>query len=127
VPVVGGITLNNFSLEFPTPIIAADDVFYRVTSTEFTYNGRSCSIKNKLSSTVLQIVAGVDVVVDAIGTYVPATGKVNITGFKPTSLAGGVNFVKISVVPANSNTITPTNNNVLLYDEDGSFVVGTGV
>lgn len=127
VPVADGKTLNNFSLVFPTPIINADDVFYRVTSTEFTYNGKACSIKNKLSSTTLQIVSGVDVVVDAIGTYTPDKGKVNITGFKPTSISGGVNFIKISVVPANSNTITPTNNDVLLYDEDGSFVSGAVV
>ena len=131
VPIVGGTVLkpgsDNFSLKFPVPIKIPDDVFYRITSSQFVFNGKQCIIRNKLKSSVLQIieVGGDVVIVDGIGSYIAETGKVNIIGFNPTSVPGGKGFIKISVVPANPSTITPTTNNILVYDESGSSVLGT--
>jgi hypothetical protein len=124
-PILGD--MNNFNLEFPAAISVPDDVFYVITSTQFTYRSKPCSIKNQLNKTTLQIIDNItgDVINDAMGSYNPTTGKLSIVGFAPEAIVGGVSYIKISAVPANSNTITPLNNNVLVYDNDASFVLGT--
>lgn len=118
---------NNFEIRFPAPIIIPDDVFYRVTSSSFTYNNKTSIIRNKLKSNTLQIINIEDneVLIDNIGSYDASAGKLFLVGFAPQSISGGVDFIKISAVPANASAVTPFNNDVLFYDEDGSFVSGS--
>ena len=120
---------NDFSLRYPVPIATPDDEFYRVTSTSFTYQNKICIIKNALSSTKLQIIDlnTNDVVIDNIGAYNPTTGDVNIVGFVPQLISGGLNYLKITVLPANQSAVSPVNNDVLTFDEDASVANGVTV
>lgn len=117
---------NDITLRYPAPIAAPDDEFYRVTTTPFVYNGKTCIIRNRLTSNKLQIVSLEDdsIVVDNIGEYASATGTLRLVGFRPSSIIGGVNFIKFSVVPANQSAISPTREDILVYDEDPSFASG---
>jgi len=113
---------STFTLRFPTAIAAPDDVNLRITSSSFVYEGVSCRIQNALSSNTLQIIANGtnDVIVDNLGSYAATTGVVTLTYFTPSSIVGSVNYIKLSVVPANQSSIAPTRNNLLVYDADAS-------
>jgi hypothetical protein len=113
---------NRFTLRFPVAIAAPDDVNLRVTSSSFIYEGISCRIQNALSSNKLQIIANGSnaVIVDNIGNYDATSGRITLTYFTPSSIVGSVNYIKLSVVPANQSSIAPVRNNILVYDQDVS-------
>jgi hypothetical protein len=60
-----------------------------------------------------------------VGTYNATTGVVAITGFAPVSISGGVDYIRISVTPANQGTVIPLRNYVLNIDTTRSFTAGT--
>jgi hypothetical protein len=106
-------------------LAAPDDVNYIIESNTFTYNSKVCSIRNQLSSNVLQVVdtdGGIQV--NNIGTYNATTGVVSITGFAPVSITGGQTYIRLSVVPANESTVIPLRNYVLNIDTNRSFASG---
>lgn len=119
---VSTTTKSNINLSFPMQIAAADDKEYRVTSGSFVFKTKNCSIKNKLGSTTLQVIAADNsIVLDNVGEYYPGTGKVTLNDFivdsiidADTSTAG--DQLKISVVPANESTIRPLRNYVINLD-----------
>jgi len=114
---------NDFNLRFPTSIAAPDDKVFTVDSTAFNIDGRACKIRNKLNSNKLQVVTldGSSVVVDNVGSFNAANGRLNLIGWQPNSIIGGVNNVKISVIPANQSAIAPIREDILQFDEDPSF------
>ena len=114
---------NDFNLRFPTAIAAADDVNFIIDSSAFNIDNRSAKIRNKLNSNKLQIVTldGSTVIVDNIGSFNPANGTVSLVGFKPSSVIGGVNYIKIRAIPANPSAIAPVREDILQFDEDPSF------
>ena len=117
---------NNFSLRFPQPIAIPDDDTYTITSSTFRINGNICSIRNRLGSSTLEIVR-VDtssIEVDNVGSYNANTGTLSLVAFRPGAFAGSSSFIKIKAVPANQSAITPTRNEVLVYDTDESFATG---
>lgn len=117
---------NNIVLRFPGAIAEPDDENYRITSTTFTYLGNNCKLQNVLKSNQLQIVATNDnrSIVDNAGSYNAATGVVTIKDFTPTATQGNLDYIKVSVVPANESAIAPTRNNILEYDRTASFARG---
>jgi hypothetical protein len=121
IPIIG--RNFNYNLRFPVAIAAPDNDAYSVTSATFTYGTTICKIQNKLGTTTLQIVSAStgEVIVDAVGQYVPTTGVVNIVGFNPNTVIGGVSYIKLSVVPANPSAVAPQRNDVLRYDSEKSF------
>ncbi len=109
----------SYTISYPATIAAPDPLDTIVTSTNFTFNTKNCSIKNKLSSNKLQIVS-VDgtVEVDNIGSYDAAKGTINLVGFNPSAIVGS--SIKFSVVPANQSTIRPLRNFILDVDTQRS-------
>ena len=101
----------------------ADDENYIIDSSPFNIDNRAGKIRNKLKSTKLQIVTldGSSVIVDNVGSYDPASGELFLVGFKPSSVIGGVNFIKIKAIPANQSAISPQREDILTFDEDPSF------
>ncbi len=124
--VSGNVTFN---VAYPVSIAVPDDDTLTVTSSAFVYNGINCRIQNKLSSNILQIVALGDqrIIVDNIGSYNPTAGTATITYFIPSSILGGVDYIKLSAVPANQSAISPIRNNILEYDAGSSFARGVQV
>ena len=119
------ITVNrttSISLKYPAQIAVPDDDTYIISSSTFTYNGQSCTIKNKLSSNILQVVAeNATVQVDNLGTWTGDTVTINY--FTPTALFGGVDYVKLAVIPANQSAIAPERNDIISYDASASRVI----
>jgi hypothetical protein len=109
-------------LLFPVPIAAPDDDTYIISSNEFTFNGQTCVIRNRLSSNALQIVtaAGGVVLNDNIGSFNAASGVVTVNYFNPTAISRGLTFIKLAAVPANQSVIDPTRNERIVYDPDRS-------
>ena len=114
---------NDFTLRFPTSIQAADDKNFIVDSSAFNINNRSAKLRNKLNSNKLQIVTldGDTVIIDNVGSFDPASGVVSLVGFKPSSIIGGVNYIKVKAIPANQSAIAPLREDILEYDEGPSF------
>ena len=123
--VVGSVVLSasrSYTLTYPVAIAAPDDVYHRISSTTFTYNGVLCELRNRLSSNVLEIVKSSDktVVVDNIGSYNASAGTLSLQGFKPTGVTGS--YLKIAAVPANQSAVVPLRNYIIGYDEARSAV-----
>ena len=121
-------TLNQslqYEINFPVAIAPADDVNTTITSSTFTFNGTVALIKNKLSTTKLQITDTLNnVLIDNVGQYTPSTGKIELVGFNLESITAGTTFIKISAKPANENVIKPLRNFVISLDNDASFSAG---
>ena len=112
---------TSYKVYFPVEL-ASSPTEYIVTSSTFVFNNKVCFIRNALSNTKLQIVNSLgSVEIDNIGSYEPLTGTVNITGFAPTAITAGTNFIKLTCTPANESTIKPLRSYILDLDEDTSF------
>ena len=111
-------------LLFPVPIAIPDDDTFTIISSTFVYEGSNAVIKNKLTSNDLQIVAaaGGTVLLDNVGNYSAASGTVTVNYFNPTSITGGVAYIKLAATPANQSVLTSTRNDVILHDPDRSTV-----
>ena len=105
----------SYSVAFPVALAEPDDIIPTLTTSQFTFNSQTCSIKNKLGTTKLQIVS-IDgtIEVDNIGSYNNLSGVVSLTGFKPTAFEGDA--IDISITPANQSTIRPLRNYILDID-----------
>ena len=113
-------TLNTslqYKIIFPVILATPDDSTFTVTTTNFTFNNKTCFIRNKLSSNKLQIITIDGVVeVDNIGSYESSTGTVTLVGFKPSGFNGSQ--IDVKVIPANQNTVRPLRNFILDIDTD---------
>jgi hypothetical protein len=120
-------TAGDYELILPVALAAPDDVNRIVTSTPFTQSGNTCVIRNRLSSTTLEIFDSTNGVViqDNIGSYNQTTGKVVLNGFGTNVTAFNGDSINISVVPANQNTIKPLRNYIINLDTAVTSAAGT--
>jgi len=113
-------TLNTslqYKIIFPVILATPDDSTFTVTTTNFTFNNKTCFIRNKLSSNKLQVITIDGVVeVDNVGSYESSTGTVTLVGFKPSGFNGSQ--IDVKVIPANQNTVRPLRNFILDIDTD---------
>ena len=116
---------EQYEINFPVALAPADDVNTTITSSTFTYNGIVALIKNQLSSTKLQVTDTLgNILIDNVGQYTPANGKIELVGFTLESITSGNTFIKISAKPSNENVIKPLRNFVISLDDDASFAAG---
>jgi len=120
---------NSQQLQFPVAIAAPDDDEYIITSNEFTFQAQTCVLRNKLGTNVIQIVgiAGNVVIVDNVGNYNASAGIVTINYFNPTSIAAGLDRIKLAAVPSNQSAIAPERNELLKFDPDRSTTTAVSV
>ena len=112
----------SYSIQYPISIAAPSPTAHTITSTQFITNGKTCIIRNRLNSNILEIATiDGDIVFTNIGTYNPVNGAVNIVSLTPTSIIGASSYIKISAVAANQSTIRPLRNYVLTLDTERSF------
>ena len=117
--VTPGIALN-YVLSFPMVISSPDDVNRIITTGKFTFLNQTCTIKNKLNSTTLQIVNLTGgIVLDNIGSYNAVNGTVTLVSFNPAAIEG--DYLPITVVPANQSTVKPLRNYLIKVDNTRSF------
>ena len=117
--------LLNYDLYFPVPLSSPNGASSIITSSNFTYNDEVCSIINKMGTTKLQIINNIgEVIVDNIGSYEPAAGKIRLVGFKPQSIIANTEL-KINGVPSNQGTLRSEKNFILQYDPSTSYAIGT--
>ena len=117
-PTVG--TLRDYQVNFPVKlaeISTTDETI--ISSSRFTFNSKTCTIRNRAKSNILEIVnAGGTVEVDNIGAYNPASGRIDLVGFAPTAVVDDI--LKISAKPANESTIRPLRATVIDIDSVAS-------
>lgn len=109
-------------LQFPVAIAAPDDDEYIITSNEFTFQAQTCTLRNKLGTNIIQIVAtsGEIVLVDNVGNFNAAAGIVTINFFNPSTISAGLSVIKLAAVPSNQSALVPTRNEILKFDLDRS-------
>jgi len=108
-------SITDYVVQFPVALAQPDDVNHIITSSSITFNGNTCTIKNRLESNVLQVVKGDGTVLqDNIGSYNTGNGKVNIAGLNISAFEGDA--IKFSATPANQSTIKPLRNYILKFD-----------
>ena len=116
-------TLNQsleYIINYPVKLADPDDVNFIVTSSKFTFQDKSCFIRNSLKTNQLQVVSTDGAVIaNNIGDYDTNAGKVTLRGFKVSAFDG--DKIKISVTPANQSTIRPLRNFVIDIDTDASI------
>ena len=114
--------IQNHTLRYPQNIADTDDVNFRVTSTPFTFGGKTCIVRNRLNSNILEVfdTVNTEVIVDNIGSY--ATDTVSIVGLQVDAIPSGDTFIKVSVVPENQSFVTPLRQDVLNHDVSNSLV-----
>ena len=111
-----GLT-RSYNIYFPVPISAPDDKTYIISSTKFTVNNISCVLRNRLSSTTMEVVdTSGNVVIDNIGSYTAAAGRIDLTGLNVTAFEGTA--IKISALPTNQSTIRPLRASLLNLDQE---------
>ena len=109
--------LNTFVLNFPVKISTPDDILFRVQSSAFEFKGVVATIKNKLSSTVLQVFdLDGNVLLDNVGEYTPSTGLIAINSFEPSQVTSGQPYLIFSVTPEQESNIKPLRNFILKLD-----------
>ena len=114
--------IQNHTLRYPQNIADTDDVNFRVTSTPFSFSGKTCIVRNRLNSNILEVfdTVNTEVIVDNIGSY--TTDTVSIVGLQVDAIPSGDTFIKVSVVPENQSFVTPLRQDVLNHDVSNSLV-----
>lgn len=113
----------DYTLRYPVPLSTPDEKDYIVTSSLFNIGSATCRIRNKLSSTKLEVVNIQDqsIVIDNAGSYEPSTAKINIVGLTPTGIVGENTYIAISATPANQSAVAPTREDIIKFDSNISF------
>lgn len=106
---------RNYQINYPVALADVSSTERIITSSRFTFNSKTCSIRNRLNSTTLEIVNTAEgVEVDNVGGYNPASGRIDLVGFNPTAIEG--TEIKISAKPANESTIRPLRASIIDID-----------
>jgi len=126
VPELGNEKLYTF--DFNQPITYLSGKTQYITSTEFTYRGESCRLKDYLDTeenkNIIQIVSGSGTTLNPnIGHVNYNTGNVTLEGFAPDSIVGPYDYIKIITKPASSD-IAPTRNELLTINSSSAIIVG---
>jgi len=118
VPVSGK---RSYEVYYPAAISSPDDTTYTVTSENFLLNGKLHFIRNRLNSTVLEVidVSTGGIALDNIGEYSAEQGKLVLNNFTGT-ISGSVDYIKFLAYPANQSTINALRNNILSFDASAS-------
>ena len=117
VPVSGVVA---YDIVYPTSIQSAQDDTYIIRSENFNIGSKVCFLRNRLNSTVIEVIdvsTGLPLL-DNIGEYVPAEGKITLSSFTGTLISG--QYLRITALPSNQATINARRNNVLAFDASAS-------
>ena len=113
-----GITA--YTINYPAAISVPLNITNVIRSGTFLMNGKTCYLRNKNQSTVIEVVdtATGNLLYDNIGYYVPETGTLVLSFFNGTIITGS--YIKITAVPENPSVVNSVRNNILRYDATAS-------
>lgn len=110
---------STYTIVFPTSIAEPDEEFYTIQSSSFFFRGKVCTLRNKLDSSVIEVIdTSGNIVRDNVGSYDATGGVITLSGFTGSLISG--TYFKITALPANQATIDPLRNNILNYDAASS-------
>jgi hypothetical protein len=114
-PDSGSFVRTDYTINFINAIESPLMTVPSITSDRFVVNGVSCTVRNApLHSTTLQAVDRQgNVVISSIGNYEPTTGKVNLVGFLPESIASGNSYLTITATAADDSVFKPLRNTLI--------------
>jgi len=124
IPALGKST--SYQINFPVSIASPSEAETRIVSSQFIYAGQTAylrNVKNSTSIEVCDIITGASLASN-IGLYTPALGKIDLTGFEPTAIVGGTNYIKITARPADESTISPLRNYVIALEQTSLKIFG---
>lgn len=110
---------STYKVYFPVKLESPDLDLFSIESTTFTFGSenRIVRLRNKLGTTILQIVdANSSILVDNAGEYFTQSGLVQLNGFKPRAIMDGSSSIKITAKPADQSVIKPLRNYLLKID-----------
>lgn len=109
---------KDYTLTFPGSISSDYDDDYVMSTSRFTFRNKTCEIRNRLNTNVLEIVdiGTANIVVNNAGYIDADRGVVYIQGFAPQTLSGGDLYFRVTVLSGNQSTITPVRENILQLD-----------
>lgn len=111
--------VSNYTISFPTSLASPEEDVYIITSSNFFFKGKVCTIRNRSNSSVIEVVdISGNTVRDNIGSYDSISGTITLSGFTGSLISG--TFIKITALPANQATINPLRNNIINYDPTAS-------
>ena len=111
----------DYVIDYPAPIAQPDDVEYTIQSENFFLNGKTCFLRNRISTSTIEAINVADGLVesDVIGSYDAPNGVLTLNAFAGSLISG--EFMKIVATPANESVINPTRNNILKFDNEASI------
>lgn len=117
VPTISG---TDYAIEYPTSIAGPADDFYVIQSDNFYYNGKVCTLRNKLNSNSIEIVnvSSGTIELDNTGYYDSSNGIIYLNAFSGTIISGS--YIRITAFPANQSVINPQRNNIIKFDASAS-------
>ena len=112
--------ITGYTINYPAPISIPLNVISVIKSGIFLMNGKTCFLRNKDESTIIEVVdtATGKLVYDNIGYYDPETGLLTLSFFNGTLITGS--YIKITAVPQNPSVVNSVRNNILLFDASAS-------
>lgn len=118
--------LENYTINFDMPLTQeflvtenrfASNLAHSVESSQFIFNGKTCTIKDNAGTLNIVTEQGNEsVVVQSIGTTDPSTGRLTLVNFNPSSVDGGV--LKFYAVPASKDIFSTKNNILRILEQD---------
>jgi hypothetical protein len=127
VPTLGAET--KYELKFSSPIIKTSIPSSIISSTEFIYLTKTCTLQDTLNTLdgrrTIQIIDTNNIVLhNNIGYIEESEGKVILDGFNPASIVdSGVDYLEVTVQP-NSNDMAPNRNELLTIMVDDAVIKG---
>jgi hypothetical protein len=127
VPTLGAET--KYELKFSSPIIKTSIPSSIISSTEFIYLTKTCTLQDTLNTLdgrrTIQIIDTNNIVLhNNIGYIQESEGKVILDGFNPASIVDStVDYLEVTVQP-NSNDMAPNRNELLTIMVDDAVIKG---
>jgi len=123
---------KDYTFTFPGSILSDLDDETILETSDFTFSNRTCAIRNRIGSNILEIFdrGSATVLTTNTGYFDPQRGIVYIQGFAPQALSGGDSYLRVSVLSGNQGNINTVRENVLALDairSSSSAVITTSV
>jgi hypothetical protein len=119
---------TKYELRFASPILKSSSNLSIISSTEFIYLTKTCTLQDTLGTDGVRIIkivaADQSVLANSIGYIDETSGRIILNGFSPSSLVDTeVDYIEVTV-PPNSYDLAPNRNELLTILTDDINIIG---